>query len=314
MSFSRVTKSTLKIGQPLIQTLESRRLMSLTAPVAPPMDAHHPDGGQIGHSFGFEESPPVALPMGFNPWGQPTPATSGNSPDSDELQWPPGHAITVGTSVSVTQTASTAGISANTAAVPTTLSALYSSLGNSTVDQIDLASAKSKLFSLRDSLPDGTHNSFTPQSNTASAVHSQLDEGAVVTTQHIASVSPEVTSDKALTKAMSVFVTPLQTLPAYQPAAPTWISLRKLEDELIEVKAFANQVISEIGRESAIALAHLESMLDPSPSISGAGLNSWRSAIIAGAAIATASYFANDVKRENQKQASVFSTQLIEAV
>ena len=313
-----------------VQTLEPRRLMSVTAGLElPAHNFQHVDTGpmEVTHDFSLaqpeffhgDDAGAFAQATPFSPMFQ---GLTPNGPDGGV------HAVTAWPD---TDTAATA--ADTTAAMvqsPNTLYAIYSTIGHSSVAQIDSASTQSLATTLDTAMQDQADGSFTSeptasvqgpsQFTSSNAITFKLADGAVIS-QTAANVT-DVTSDAALARALSVVDSPIAgttslALPTVnQDAAPSWTSLRKLEDELVSVRAFANQVVSEIGREGAIALSHLESLMDSNAgtALSGHSLSTWRSLAAAGTILAGVAYAQSKAESEKQKPGNVFSTRMIELV
>jgi hypothetical protein len=289
MKFFR--KSPTQRPQKLIQPLECRRLMSLTAVMVPPPMALAQSGHIIMHSFGFEQAPREASLAGYNPPAQLPP------PDFDgSLR---------GTA---RQQATQPGPETTNPAV--TLSTLYSTLGSSTVAQIDAASTQSLAAVVESSIADQMRVSFTTQAA------SQIVTTSITTAEKFIDSEPAVTSEKALAKAILLFgtpsaiETPLATFSETESSTPSWASLRRLEADMIAAQTVANQIVSELGREGAIALSHLESVIDDAQPVLHALSANWRSAAVAAGTIATLAL----LQKDTEKKASPFSTKLIEEV
>jgi hypothetical protein len=307
-SHSRVTRPESRAeSKQLIQTLENRRLMSLTAGfdfAAPPPP---PAGfGQMQITHDFEQAPP-GFGGGF---GQPLPGL----PMIQMNQAP-------------NQNAADASDSTAPNAVATATTTTTGALGDSTVAQIDSANSKSLAATLDDSLQDNTRSTTAAQAVLTTATLSQNQPSAVKSVESTL-VTGEMTnanfshSDADMARALAVVAPPvtpssvLSTVSVHKQAAPSWTALRRLEDELVAVRAFANQAVSELVRESAIALAHVESLVasDAIGALSGSSLVTWRSVAATGAIIAGVAYAQNKTESEKQKPANVFSAKMIERV
>jgi hypothetical protein len=89
---------------------------------------------------------------------------------------------------------------------------------------------------------------------------------------------------------------------------------RTLETELQSVSALAREMVSQLGRNLAIELAHIESAADSAVIEQlNAPWDGWRTAAVAGAAIATAAYLQSETNSDGSKNKSVFSNRMIEA-
>jgi len=295
-----------KRTQQIMQALESRRLMSLTAgaeimpPPAPMSPSVH-----FNHSFGFEQAQrdggSMGVNVGFDPNGQFPPVHgdfAGGFPDA-------GRADASAVPTAITAPAPAAAVEST----GVTLSQMYSTFGTSTVAQIDAASTHSLASVVNDSLADRTGGSFTTQLASPSV------GSLAIASQNVMEPESIVTSDKALATAMTVFATPnaiegpLAFSSASESAPPSWAGLHKLEDELTAVRAIADQVISELGRDGAIALSHLEEVMDPKTVVHAIAGN-WKSAAVIAGTIAAVSL----VKNDGEKKVTPFSSRLIENV
>jgi hypothetical protein len=313
----------------LIQTLEPRRLMSLTAAFDFPPPADPPGGfAQLQFNRAFEQSAPDFSPPDFHSddpvtFALPAPGTPlFQLSDQDGQAFPTREEVV---SISSTAGAPTAAVS-TAEPTATTLSAIYSTLDHSTVAQIDAAAEKSLASSLDSAPQTQTPSTVTAQSlATSQPAYIQttvlkINDASIAGHENVNIAA--VTSDAALAQALSVAVPPVAiatplTLPAVtQDTAPSWTSLRKLEDDLISVRAFANQIVSELGRDCAISLSHLGSLIETSPltAISGNSATAWRSLAVTGAIIAGVAYAQSKTETDKQKTKAVFSNHMIEIV
>jgi hypothetical protein len=325
-SHSRVTRPESRAeSKQLIQTLENRRLMSLTAgfdfaaPTPPPAGF-----GQMQITHDFEQAPPgfgggFGQPLPGLPMIQMNQAPNQNAADASDSTAP--------NAVATATTTTTGDATKIAVSSTTTLSSLYSALGDSTVAQIDSANSKSLAATLDDSLQDNTRSTTAAQAVLTTATLSQNQPSAVKSVESTL-VTGEMTnanfshSDADMARALAVVAPPvtpssvLATVSVHKQAAPSWTALRRLEDELVAVRAFANQAVSELVRESAIALAHVESLVasDAIGALSGSSLVTWRSVAATGAIIAGVAYAQNKTESEKQKPANVFSAKMIERV
>jgi hypothetical protein len=341
MTFFSKSRIISRVRQPLVQKLESRQLMSGVTGFDPSHAAPPPLSGEFGHMVRFDQAlaaggPEMGLPPmsgwavgapvagGWAPGGPPAGAIGfegafeggfDGSPDPAWLQAQFAHAIAAGASVTAVVNVPTALATTES----TSLSSLYSSLQSSTANQIDAAQtdAIEKLVNtaLTGSVADQTRGSFsvaasatgTPATVTAAAMNATAAGLGIHETTAADSV---LSSSKALAEAMSVVVPSVKSVDLHHSAAPSWESLRKLEDDLAAVRNMAGAMVAELGRDSAIALSHLEEIVE-SPAAGGLvrSLSNWRSAAAITGAVIAAVAVAQD---ETDQKKSVFSGRLID--
>jgi len=287
-----------------MQTLEPRRLMSLTAAPDFPPDAEAP--APIVHSFGFENLMPPPPGGGF-PFGQ-TPIVANTAASSTDIE----------TEVSPTDT-QTAAVSASAAADNTavpippsvadhSLSAMYAALNTSTVAAIDDADARQS-FATTPISPTATaiQNPNLPAVNAPVEIATAEKTGTVHTTPTMAIET--IPSPIALSATSFVGPAPAAATGALVPQA---YFAHRLETELQIVSALAREMVSQMGRDLAIELAHIEAAADAAVIEQLTAWNGWAAAAAAGAVVLAAAHLQSESKSDEAKAKSVFSSQMIE--
>ena len=242
---------------------------------------------QLSHSFGFENLLPP--PAGFGNAPAPAPTNSafaGSTPATAAVETQ-SRPETPGTSTAV------AGVAVATAvpAAGTSLSEIYATLNNSTVAEIDSATARlaSETSVIKYSGGEETRMIIADRAGAAALAESSGSRDLVAPTVSL----PATVSDLRNNAAVATNEINSQDLHA---------ALHAVESELLGVAALAREIASQMGRDLAIELAHLGTSAETSVIEQlTAPWDTWRFAALAGAAIATAAYIESESKREKPK-------------
>jgi hypothetical protein len=308
-SSGNASSSVSKPRQQLMQTLEPRRLMSLTgAPdFAPPVETPT----QFTHSFGFENLLPPPPGFGQGPAPFASIASSNNIAD-DATESTTSVARASAQAATITTTADNTAVPTPAPAASNSLSAMYAALNNSTVaaiDEANAADARKSFITAIAAAPNPIQNPNSTTGNTPAEIVVVERSGSTPATS-AAAVGDTVPAPFALP------ATP--ALAASSPSenlVPQTSFSRTLENELQSVSALAREMVSQLGRNLAIELAHIESAADSAVIAQlNAPWDGWRIAAVAGAAIATAAYLQSEAKSDGSKPKSVFSDRMIESV
>lgn len=297
-----------KPAQPMMQTLESRRLMSLSGAVEYPVPSAAPHVPHL-HSFGFENQvgdsvpPPAAfaafatLGSGFQPL---SPQQFGDLEAQLASAIAHGTAITISPPLGATPTPIYADNSDRS------LSAMYASLETSTLASIDAAAMVSQ------SEVVGQQGASTP----APAVSFSSKSVPVFETEMTRSVT--VTSNPIAADAVNtplLMVTPGTVASAPQAdvgmAAPHALS-PSLEAQFQAIALQASEAVSQLGRDMAISLAHLEDEIIGAASPAMQQLSGWRGGALVAGAMVAAVYLQSRSKDEQSQQGSVFSKKVVQ--
>jgi hypothetical protein len=285
--------------QPLIQPLEPRRLMSLTA--GPDIAPDAPAPAPIVHSFGFENLLPP--PPGAGSPFAPSPILAGTLPET-----------TATIPATDTQEAAASNTTATDTAVPTppaaadnSLSALYATLNHSTVASIDNAS-DIQPANIATAVPAMTNAAPLPATSNAPVeiVTNQKPESVSTPTD---GVNETVPSPLALPSSELAASTSAESV---KEIIPQTSFAHALETELQNVSTLAREMVSQMGRDLAIELAHIESTADSAVIGQLKAWDCWGIAAVAGATVIAAAYLQSESRSDEAKTRSVFSSQLIE--
>ena len=294
----------------MMQPLESRRLMSLTAafdaaPISPP-----PVPVQINHSFGFEQQ--LQNPGGQLPPPPPSAPSMAGPIDSDSLDARFASAIAQGTPVILTSpTIADAEKFAPQAGKLATLSALYSSIGISTVAEIDNANFASSTQAIITTLYNAALDFNAPDSSGAPAGSAPIATAAKTTEIML----PYIAQNSQPTASFGsqnglVHIAPQIREHASAAGLISHEMLQSVEQELIAVTAHSRGLAWNMGRDRAIELAHAQSPEAEEMSVSS--LTRWQSsAAVIGAAVAGVVYAQHEILGDKRKMDSVFSDRLI---
>ena len=322
MKFSKPAKA----KQQLITLLEPRRLMSLTGGVdyTPAPDTAPT---QITHTFGYEH----AL---SNNYGDAHPAMptfadfGGPHADFDSMDAHFARAIAQGSPIFLGDPNAQDGPDLSDAsshvAPVNEFTSMYSSLNHSTVIAIDNATPTATSATLSAANDTTFQASVSPSAAATSSVTTTaaINQDLVVATAATSTAAASASVDSSIAPAVTLPTAALAInstaiAPDAEMAAPSHFTLENVEQEFLTVSNLASEMISQLGRDIAIGLSHLESNLGLD-SINGqfaAHLDGWRSAAaVTGAAIATIVYIQSEADREKPKVMSMFSSRLIEAI
>lgn len=293
--------------QPLMQALEPRRLMSLTAAPDFAPDAEAP--APIVHSFGFENllpPPPVGGPSPFAQISIFSTVAAGTTGTQTQLA----RADSQAAPITATATDNTA-VPTPAPVADNSLSALYATLNNSTVAAIDAADAAvAKPSFTSTAIPAATNVVQNPNLSTGNAPME------IVIAEKTESASAP--NAAAIETTQSPLALPAPTVLGSASAGTTGEIVPQasfahtLETELQSVSSLAREMVSQMGRDLAIELAHIEAAADTAMIEQLKAWDGWGIAAVAGAAITAAAYLQSESKSDPAKPKSVFSSQMIE--
>ena len=276
--------------QTVIQTLEPRRLMSLTAGVDFPPSASA--SIQMTHSFGFENLlPPPPFASGSAAEVRPSMFGMQRDPELATIQIAD---ASTGTTVPTTAPAT-----------PVTLSEMYSHSGESTVAWID--QANSSYSDTTNTIDESYIGANTSPTNNNPALMMFIGSQADKTTQQNFSPTGFAMPEPAGKPA------PATPSLMYELATPR-LSPQQVQTELDRISQFANEVISQLGRDLSIDFAHIESDAGAMSQQLVNSLEGWRSAAaLTATVIGAAVLVQSESKKDKPKNTNVFSMELIKS-
>jgi hypothetical protein len=288
-----------KAAQPMMQSLEPRRLMSLSGAVEMP-DPGIPHPIPALHSFGFENHPFESAPARIFEISPAEPAVPVSISD---LEAQIASAIARGNSVSIS-------IPPTPSATPTpiysdssdrSLSAMYASLETSTLAAIDEAAVVSQADVVAQANPGGSIASLTA----SPGLTTSPNPGVTITANPIVANAVD-TPLLVVTPGMVAAVPQENVEPCLlHPEA-------SLESQLEAISVRAAEAISQLGRDMAISLAHLEDEIVEVAAPAMQQLSSWRGGALVAGAMVAAVYLQSRAKEEKSQQGSVFSKKIVQ--
>jgi hypothetical protein len=322
--------SSNKITRQMMQPLEPRRLMSVTAgfdiaPIRPPVEgAVHAEGGVDPAPRQFAELSGVSFAQPTPDFGSPFgggfgAGQMGGQFGDQSAEFQIAHAIAAGTPIVIVPPPVDDQAPAITDASnkPATMSDLYSTIGTSTVSEIDNATpavstpiqhSKASPMTIADDLlasegsSSQTIKSTQPEQDAAPAyVAAGNPAGMNNAGLLLGSIAAPPSSETPPPDDLGLMhVDSRSTPPAACQTSEKMLSrdaLQSLENELRSVRLHSREIARTLGRDQALTLAHTQLADDSQPasdSISG-----WKSyAAAVGAAIATIVYAHHEIVRD----------------